>query len=158
VPERDPRMSDVVFRMIELAQKDYCCSQILIMLGLECQDTTNKELVRSMAGLCHGLGHSGELCGALSAGACLLAFHAGKGADEERVDERLEIMIGDLTEWFKEQVGASHGGIKCSEITGAACKPDISRCGAIVADTYAMVMQILRHQGIDPALGRKENA
>jgi C_GCAxxG_C_C family probable redox protein len=146
-------INDSLFRMLQLGHQGYCCSQILVALALETRSETNPALVRSMAGLCNGIGNNGEICGALSGAACLLALYAAKGSDEEQEDERLSLMIAELFEWFEENVAVNYGGPKCSDITGEAFpgKPDMSRCGNIVAETYGKSQEILVNNGFDPA-------
>ncbi len=144
--------NDILFQMLPLAQRGYCCSQILFLLALEAQDRKNPELVRAMAGLCNGLGHSGELCGVLTGGACLIAFYAGKGSeDEEAGHERLNLIISELTEWFREHIGAEYGGMTCRDILKDAPdqKPDMSRCANILAETYMQIMTILVENEIE---------
>ncbi|MEZ4527067.1 MAG: C-GCAxxG-C-C family protein [Desulfobacterales bacterium] len=142
---------EVLFQMLPLAQKGYCCSQILLLLALEAEGRRNPELVRAMAGLCNGLGYSGELCGVLTGGACLIAFYAGKGADGERENNRLNLMISELTEWFREHIGSAYGGITCGEILKDTPdqKPDRMRCAGILAETYAQIMTILAENEIE---------
>ena len=142
-------MNDIAFRMLELNNKGYCCSQILMILALEEREETNPDLVRSMGGLCLGIGASEEVCGALSGGACLLALYAGKGNDEEQEDERFPLMVAELLEWFHATVGQDYGGVRCEDILGASVSqgPDLTRCGMIVAHTYEQVRNILSYHG-----------
>ena len=58
-------MNDVFFKMVEMTQQGFYCSQILIKLGLENQGKENEDLVRAMAGLAGGLGFAGKNCGTL---------------------------------------------------------------------------------------------
>ncbi|OQX19478.1 MAG: hypothetical protein BWK80_36815 [Desulfobacteraceae bacterium IS3] len=140
--------NDILFQMLPLAQKGY----ILFLLALETQDKEkNPELVRAMSGLCNGLGHSGELCGVLTGGACLIAFYAGKGRDEEAEHDRLNLMISELTEWFREHIGVKYGGMTCRDILKDTPdqKPDMSRCANILAETYMQTMTILAENEIE---------
>lgn len=151
-------MDDIGFRLLQLGHKRYCCSQILLILALENQGKSDPDLVRSMAGLGHGIGYSGELCGALSGAACMLALYGAKGADDEDEDPRFQAMLSDLVEWFRQTVGQAYGGICCTNILGddPNIQPDVSRCGRIVADTYARAMEILLEQGFDPTASKEE--
>ena len=65
--------------VIRLEKKGYCCSQIMILFMLKSRHVENPDLVRAMAGLCNGVGFSGEICRILTGGACLLSLCAGKG-------------------------------------------------------------------------------
>ena len=141
----------IINKMVPFAQKGYCCSQILLLLALESGGRSNPDLVRSMAGLCNGLGYSGEMCGVLSGGACLMAFYAGKGTDEEQQNEYLTLMISELVEWFREKIGGKYGGISCREILGenSTKKPDQNICGDILVETYVMTTAILESNGFN---------
>ena len=140
---------DIVRKMIPLSQKGYCCSQILFLLALESRDDTNPDLIRSMAGLCNGLGYSGEICGVLTGAACLIAFYAGKGSDEEQQDDRFDLMVSNMVEWFKENIGDRYGGIKCEEILreDGTERPDLKLCTNILAKTYTAMTKILVENG-----------
>jgi Putative redox-active protein (C_GCAxxG_C_C) len=144
-------MEDTQLRMLRLGKKGYTCSQIILLMGLELRAETNPGLVRAMAGLAYGCGSGQGTCGVLTGGCCLLALYAGKGSDEERPSERLTLMLQELTDWFVERAGCDESRISCEAIVGEA-GPAASRqrCGAIVADTYAKVMEILVANAIDP--------
>ena len=145
-------MDDMIFQMMRLKAKGFCCAQIIVILALEAQGRTNADLVRSMGGLCFGISWSGEVCGALSGGACLISLYAGKGGDEEASDRRYMTMVGELTGWFRGAADDEYGGTRCNEILERF--PDRSMCGRIVADTYEKCMNILVSHGFDPAVGK----
>lgn len=140
---------EIVRKMIPLAQKGYCCSQILFLLAFESKGQTNSDLIRSMAGLCNGLGYSGETCGVLTGAACLIAFFAGKGSDEEDENDKFMLMVSNLVEWFRDNIGIKYGGIQCEDILGedGMEKPDLKICANIVAKTYGTVTKILEENG-----------
>lgn len=144
-------ISDVSFRMLQLSAGGYCCSQIILILALEAQGRSNTDLVRAASGLCHGMGSANGPCGALLGGFCLLALHGGRGEDVEEEDPGLALMIEELAEWFQESFGSRHGGITCSAILGedATRRPDMSRCGNLVQETYIATMRILADHGYD---------
>ena len=139
-------MSETMFRMFELAQQGLSCSQILLQLGLDAQGKSDPELIRAMAGLAGGMGFSGETCGALTGGACLLGFYA---ADHEK----FHVMVAELVDWFKEQGASEYGGFTCSDILGEELqyRAVSMKCGNIVSATYDKVREILLHYGIDLA-------
>ena len=145
-------MSEQMFRMFELAQQGFYCSQILLLLGLEAQGKDNPELIRAMSGLAGGLGFSGLTCGALTGGACLLGLYAGKGTPGESEHPRFQIMVNELVEWFKEEVGSSCGGINCEDILGEDLQYKVVsvQCGNIVSNTYEKVWEILINNEIHP--------
>jgi hypothetical protein len=143
-------MDDTMIRMMRLAQKGYTCSQILILLALEARGEQNPVLVRAAAGLAYGCGTGKASCGVLTGGSCVIALFAGKGSDEEQESEKFMMMLQDLSDWFSEHVGGQYGGIECQAIVGeegpAAAR---QKCGAILAETYAKVMEILIYNGFD---------
>lgn len=145
-------MDDAILGLMRLKGKGFCCAQMILILGLEAQGKTNADLVRAARGLCFGINGSGEVCGALSGGACLISLYSGKGSDEEATDDRCEAMLGELASWFKEAAAAEYGGTRCDEILGTF--PDRSMCGKIVADTYGKCMEILLNHGFDLATGK----
>ena len=142
-------MDDALFRMLELNGKGYCCSQIMFIMALDLQGKANPDLVRSMAGLCHGIGFSGNTCGVLSGGACLLSYYAGKGSDTEVVKQGFATMLTDLAYWFKQEIGVKFGGVTCAEIM--IHSPDRVVCKDIVLATYAKVLELLIEHGFDPS-------
>jgi hypothetical protein len=145
-------MDDTIFRLMRLKAKGYCCAQMILILALEAQGRTNADLVRSMGGLCFGINWSGEVCGALSGGACLISLYAGKGNDEEASDGQYMTMVGELVCWFTRAAEDEYGGTHCNEILERF--PDRSICGLIVADTYKKCLDILVSHGFDPAVGK----
>ncbi|MEJ2157349.1 MAG: C-GCAxxG-C-C family protein [Desulfobacteraceae bacterium] len=144
-------MDDTLIRMLKLGQQGYTCSQIIILLLLEVRGETNPDLVRAMGGLAYGCGSGRGTCGTLTAGCCSLALYAGKGSAEESPSDRLDLMLQELNDWFCEYTGCASHDMSCDTIVGEA-GPAASRqrCGAIVAETYAKVMEILSSNGIDP--------
>ena len=144
-------MNDVMFEMVTLGSQGYCCSQIFMLLALKARGEENPDLVRAMAGLCHGAGTCRGPCGVLTGAACVISLYAGKGAAEETGSERLPLMLDALNEWFAERAGSAFGGTACGDILGEAdCRtPDLARCGQILADTCAKVWAILEENGFD---------
>jgi hypothetical protein len=144
-------MDDTMFHMLQLAHKGYSCSQILVLLALEARGERNPSLVRAAAGLAYGCGTGKGSCGVLTGGSCVLGLFAGKGSDEEQESEKLMLMLQDLCDWFSERVGGQYGGIECQAVLGEeGAEAARQRCGSILADTYAKVMEILISNGFDP--------
>lgn len=145
-------MDDLLFRMMELKARGYYCSQIMMLLTLENQDKTNDDLIRAMSGLAFGAG-IGDICGALTGGACILSLYAGKGKEEEEEDSRLKGMLLELGEWFRETYTEKFGGTSCDVISEDGSLRN-ERCGGVVAATYQKVLEILDDNGFDPCEGR----
>ncbi len=132
-----------------LLKKGFYCSQMLILQGLEMTAKTNPDLVRAMQGLAGGLGFTGELCGALTGGACLIGLYAGKGTPEQEDDPRLIFMVEDLVKWFKAEYGQQFGDIRCEEILCGASKNLGIRCPNIIAGVFQKVKELLVENGYD---------
>jgi len=138
---------------MELSYNGYYCSQILLMLGLEAQGKSNPDLIRAMGGLANGCEFSGGPCGTLTGAACLLSLYAGKGTESEYADENLTYMLRDLGAWFSQTYGSRYGNITCEAIIGDRTEMR-QRCGAIVAETYTKVMELLIAGGYDIESGK----
>jgi hypothetical protein len=145
-------MEDMILQLMRLKAKGFCCAQMILILALEAQGKTNADLVRSVGGLCFGINWSGEVCGALSGGVCLISLYAGKGSDEEAPNDRYMTMVGELVDWFRGAAHGEYGGTRCNEILERF--PDRSVCGRIVMETYGKCMEILTAHGVDPAVGK----
>ena len=140
---------DDLERMRELKQQGFFCSQILMILGLELQGKENSDLVRAMHGLAGGLGFTGETCGALTGGACLLGLYAGKGSPAEEENLRLNFMIEDLVKWFKAGYSQEYGGLRCEAILSGVPNGQATRCPVLVAGTFQKVKELLVENGFD---------
>jgi C_GCAxxG_C_C family probable redox protein len=142
-------VNDETFRLITLAGQGFYCSQILLLMGLEAQGKSNPDLIRAMAGLAGGLGFTGDTCGALTGGACLLGLYAGKGLPEEAEGEKLNLMISELVDWFTEEFGRLHGGIRCETILWDDPRNRSVKCPSLTIGTYEKVKALLVEYGFD---------
>jgi C_GCAxxG_C_C family probable redox protein len=145
---------DEIIRMLQLAGQGFHCSQILLSLGLDAQGKDNPDLIRTMAGLAGGVGFCGDICGALTGGACLLALYAGRGTPDEEDDPRLNVMVSELVEWFTQEFSECYGGIHCREILADDPRNQTSRCPELVTKTYEKVKLLLVENGFDLSEGR----
>ena len=64
---------DLEERIMELSRYGYACGQILAILLLDTVGEENPKLVQCMQGLNGGIGGSGDVCGCMAAGSCLIA-------------------------------------------------------------------------------------
>ncbi len=136
---------DILMRMIELAEKNYNCSQIMMILALDQEGRQSPDLVRAMSGLGDGCGFFKETCGIMTAAASILSWYAGKGADDETESEKLLPMLQELGDWFEQEVSDKYQGTRCKEIVGDLVgTPDGKQiCGGIIFQTYNKVNEIL---------------
>ncbi len=118
-------------------------------MGMELQGRENPDLVRAMHGLAGGIGFTGETCGALTGGACLIGLYAGKGTPEQEDDPRLMFMIEDLVKWFRQEYGQPYGGIRCDEILNDKSKGMGRPCPMLVMGTLQKVKDLLVENGFD---------
>lgn len=137
---------DIVLRMIELAGKNYNCSQIMMILTLDQEGEQNPDLVRAMSGLGDGCGFFKETCGIMTAAAAILSWYAGKGADSETESEKLLPMLEELGDWFEQEIAKKkYQGTRCKDIVGDLVGTEEGKqiCGGIVFQTYNKINQIL---------------
>jgi hypothetical protein len=141
-------MEDYLIRVLQLSKEGLSCSQILMQLALEARGESNPALVRSMAGLAYGYGQGHGDCGVLTGACCVLALYSGTASSPKPQSEKMPLMLQELTDWFDARVAARHGGKTCEIIVGEA-GPTASRqkCGAILMETYAKVLNILDVHG-----------
>lgn len=142
---------DDVEQLMKLRKQGSYCSQIILLQGLEHMGKSNPDLIRAMHGLAGGLGFSGELCGALTGGACLLGLYAGKGVPEQEEDPRLIFMVEDLVKWFKSEYAEQFGGIRCEEILAGNNQNMVARCPLLVASVLQKAKELLVENGYDLA-------
>jgi C_GCAxxG_C_C family probable redox protein len=115
--ERKHRTTDeIVVQMIGLAEKNYNCSQIMMIRALQQEGKENPGLVRAMSGLGDGCGFFQETCGIMTGAASVLSWYAGKGADGEEESEKLLPMLQDLGDGFRQEIGEKYSGTQCRDI------------------------------------------
>jgi C_GCAxxG_C_C family probable redox protein len=136
-------------RIKELKQQGFYCSQIILVMGMELLGKENPDLVRCMSSLAGGIGWSGEVCGALTGGACLVGLYAGKGTPQDAEDLRQNFMLMDLVKWFKEEHGERYGGIRCEQILAGDQQNKAVRCPVLVSTTFQKVKELLVENGFD---------
>lgn len=136
------------FRMMELGMQGYNCSQILMLMALEALGKENTDLVRAMSGLQAGMG-CGKVCGALTGGCCVLGLFAGKDSAESNNDERLVTMQSAFVEWFETEFTARFGGVDCDVILSGNPHYKLSRCPAIVTESFDQLREILSENGYE---------
>lgn len=140
---------DDMNQLRKLRSQGFYCSQIILQAGLEQMGKSNPDLIRAMHGLVGGLGFSGELCGALSGGACLLGLYAGRGTPDQEEDPRLYSMTEDLVSWFKTEVSRQFGGIRCDEILGENSQNKEERCPMLTLNVLQKVNELLLENGFE---------
>ena len=141
-------MDDVLERMLELSKEGFFCGQILLTLALESEEKENPDLVRAMGGLTGGIGNAGEVCGALTGGACFLSYFLGKGEADELEHPEGNRILGEFVEWFREYT-SEYGGISCKCILQGDERNKIQRCPMILQAVLEKSMKLLeQHEAI----------
>lgn len=116
--------------IMELKLKGYCCSQILLELGLQHLGKESEELISAAAGLCDGV-RMGKVCGILSAAVCLLYLADAEAAADGGVEE--------LIEWFEDAFGET----ECEALIAGKPMNKIEKCPMMLEATFQKVQEIL---------------
>ena len=133
-------MNDTINEIRRLAGQGYCCSQIMVQMGLTAKQHENPELLDAVAGLCRGL-YRGLCCGTLTGAACLLSLYDKENAASE--------MIPKLVNWFEETYTQAYGGIDCQEIVGDDPMKKKDRCPRIMEQTFEKCRELLAEMGYE---------
>lgn len=120
-------MDETIF---ELKLQGYCCSQILMELGLRKLGKENPDLVAAMAGLCNGIWRGGT-CGILSAAVCLLYL-----ADPY---EASQTYVRDLNEWFEDAFEV----VDCDALLEGDPLNKVEKCPMMLGATFTKVAELL---------------
>ena len=139
---------DLEERILELSRYGYACGQILAKLLLETVEEENAALVRCMQGLNGGIGSSGDVCGCMAAGCCLLAWFTGKPADDAFDSPHHRAAMGEFTQWFQHEMESEYGGMDCRDIVGTNPAKKVQYCPGIIAATYEKCVEILESKGL----------
>lgn len=113
-----------------LKMNGYCCSQMVMELGLSSLGMENSQLVEAMAGLCDGA-KCGRICGVVSAALCLMYVADGKAAESGLIEEYLD--------WFEESFGA----LDCSDLVGDDPMAKLEKCPMFVESTLVKLEEML---------------
>ena len=138
---------DVFERMLELSRQGFDCAQILLSIALELEGKQNPDLVRAMGGLTGGVGNTGLTCGALTGGACLLAYFAGRGEPDELPHPALGEMQKEFAAWFA-QYAQEYGGTDCNSILAGDPRNKMQRCPLVVQAAFESCMELLERHGV----------
>lgn len=151
IPTKNLRTPDeIVTRMMELSEKQYNCSQILMALFLDQEQIENPDLLRAMSGLGDGCGFFKETCGILTGGASVLGLYAGKGGDQESESDHFLPMLEELGDWFGRETAKNFKGTRCMDIAGdLAGTPEVKQiCGGLLFRTHSKINEILGYYNL----------
>ena len=139
---------DLEERIMELSRYGYACGQILAKLLLDTIGEENPALVRCMQGHTGGIASSGDVCGCMAAGCCLISYFTGKPADNEFDSPHHKGAMGEFTQWFQHEMESEYGGMDCHDIVGTNPAKKVQYCPSIIAATYEKCMEILENRGL----------
>ena len=142
---------EFINRLIQLAEKKYNCSQIMMILSLEKEGKEIPNLVRAMSGLADGCGFFDETCGVMTGAACVIGYYAAKGADSEKQSDKMLPMLQDFGEWFRQECKKNYKGTKCKEIVGDLVgTPDGKMiCGGLIIQAHSKLTDVLASYNFD---------
>jgi len=127
----------------DLLLQGFCCSQIIMKLGLVEMKKENDDLVKAMRGLCRGM-YAESVCGTLSAASCLLFLFSMQRGQE---------LSQELTGWFKEEFGA----VDCPDLLGDDRDRSIRElCPVIISLTIEEVLEMACRRGLNCSEGTGE--
>jgi C_GCAxxG_C_C family probable redox protein len=144
-------MDELSYRILNLTNKGYCCSQIMLKLALEEEEKENPDLIRAVNGLCNGIGNEQKTCGVLTGGIGILGLYAGKGEDQDYAKTGYSSMIRQFIEWFESEFNS----LDCSDLIGFTKFTDdhdqsyLMKCGNILTKSYFKIRQILEEYGYE---------
>lgn len=116
--------------IFELKLRGYCCSQIIMELGLRKLGKENPDLIAAMAGLCNGI-WQGKTCGIVSAATCL--FYLIDPADAERFN------VNAFSDWFED----AFGSMECDALMEHNPLNRAERCPAMLDASFLKISEIL---------------
>lgn len=115
--------------ILEFKLKGYCCSQIIMAMGLKKLEKENPDLIAAMAGLCNGLWRE-ETCGIVSAAVCLLFM-----ADPENAVAK----AAELYEWFED----AYAFLDCKTLLAGDSINKVEKCPAMLETTFNKVRDMM---------------
>lgn len=146
----DEAMAPLKNAIHTLSKQGYCCSQILALLILGAQGKENPDLVRALAGLCHGIGQSGDSCGILTGGCCVIAYLVGPTTRDGTAIPEAKLVQEEFVDWFNSVASAHCGSSKCSQIIGEDNPggPSKEFCRELLARAWTRLLGILAMNNI----------
>lgn len=152
-------MNALLLDLLPYVHKGYCCSQLMLALARQLDDTEDTGFMCAMRGLCHGIGQSGGPCGLLTGGAAVLAWLSSR--NEEEAHPMIDAMTNEYASWFMERVKA-YGGTGCENVsTGLAAEagtplpeggmPPMELCGDLLSECWNKLLDIYESYDLESA-------
>jgi C_GCAxxG_C_C family probable redox protein len=139
-------MDDMEFQLFKLRSSGYCCTQILVKMALDAEETENEDVMKAVNGFCMGIGGTQMTCGLITGGVAILGLYAGKGKDTEQPHPEFFNMVKEYMDWFEDEFGSS----ECRDIIGECSMAEyksnqslLMKCGNMLMKCYEKVQEIL---------------
>lgn len=142
-------MDEKAFEIFKLVSEGYCCSQIMLKLTLDMEESENDDLLRVVRGLCNGIGGSQKTCGVLTGGIGIFGLYAAKGKAGEWNKENYGSMVSEYMQWFEERFESSNCEdiIGVYEFQGENNQSYPVKCGDVLLESFEKVVEILQENG-----------
>ena len=115
--------------LFELKLQGYCCSQMVMEMGLRALGKQNEDLIEAISALCGDVDCE-KPCGVLTAAQCLLHLADPKTGPENATD---------LEDWFEDAFGDKI----CSNLMEGQPINKVEKCPVITEETIKYVFEIL---------------
>ena len=137
-------MDDLAFEIFKLSAAGFCCTQIMLKLALNEEETQNDDLIRAAHGLCKGIAGTQKTCGVISGGIGIFGLYAGKGSEQDYSKENFSRMMEQYCQWFESEFEST----ECEDLIGLTKFEDGDqryqvKCGEILVKSYMKVCEIL---------------
>ena len=149
-------MNEGAFELFKLVSDGFCCTQIMMKLALDMEESENEDLIRAMGGFCDGIGGTQKECGVLTGGIGIIGLYAGKGKAKEWTKEDYGSMVREYMDWFEEHFGS----LECVDMIGVYRFEDENnrsypvKCGDTILESFGKIQEILQEHGYE--LGSRE--
>ena len=151
-------MHPLLLEILPQIQKGYCCSQLLMQIflqsiGEDCVEHAN--IIRSMHGLCIGMGGQEGPCGLMTSGVCILSLVAGRGLDNEIINNNLMPIVQEYYSWFIENTHSSGTCINILTKFQSLQQEKIhsqnghSLCGDLLATCWDQICNLVEKYNLD---------
>jgi len=115
---------------------------------LDTEEKDDPDLIRTVGALNDGLRGTGQVCGALTGGMCVLSYYAGQGTAEEMADPDYDNLAQELYDWFKQLIAERYAGISCPDILEGDQANKLARCPGLVEETFGKAVQLLEEHDL----------
>lgn len=113
--------------LLLLKLKGYCCSQIIMEMGLKRLKKDNPDMITAFEGLCGGV-RIGKICGIVSAAVCLFFLASPEDAED---------LSAEFIDWFSD----SFGYVDCEDLLEGDDQNKIDKCPVMVDASFEKITE-----------------